>query len=144
MQSTIVTYHKNAEVGKMVAFALHAVKNAIFGSVVGQSASFWWPAISVKVPKDTYGIRTILKTMTEKVRGNQVNIEILWMIVLESTDDRKFSHYTILSFVTVPPFDTQSWVWHPHFELSRLRKSHICSASPRFATISLVSDFEGH
>ena len=54
-------------------------------------------------------------------------------------------HYQNLSFGRVPPFDTQSGVWHPHLELSRLRKSPKLSAPlPFIATISIVPDSEDH
>ena len=39
---------------------------------------------------------------------------------------------------------TQSGVWHPHFELSRLRKSPKLSALPCFGTIVLMPDSEGY
>ena len=48
-------------------------------------------------------------------------------------------HYGNLSFWRVPLFDAQSWVWHPHFELSHLRKSPKFCA-PSFTALSLVPD----
>ena len=43
----------------------------------------------------------------------------------------------------IPPFDNQSGVSHPQFELSRLRNSPKFSA-PHFATISLMPGSKGH